>query len=78
MANANAIQKPANYTQLNGKSIEKYLMKQSHARNLKTEAELHAQKIFSAGRNWTPHVTRPKMPNITDAYRYQQQQQLQN
>ena len=44
-------------------------MKQNHARNLKTEAELHAQKVFSAGRNWTPHVTRPKMPNITDAYR---------
>ena len=69
LANASSIQKPANYNQLNGKSIEKYLMKQNHARNLKTEAELHAQKVFSAGRNWTPHVTRPKMPNITAAYR---------
>lgn len=69
MANANAVTKPTNYSQLNGKSIEKYLMKQNYARNLKNEAELHAQKVFSAGRNWTPNVTRPKMPNITDAQR---------
>ena len=39
MANANPLQKVTDYRQLNGKSIEKYLMKQNHAKNLKTEAE---------------------------------------
>ena len=44
-------------------------MKQNHARSLKVEAELHAQKVFASGSKWTSEVTKPQMPNITDAYR---------
>ena len=53
-------------------------MKQNHARVLKTEAEMRAQKAFSGGRNWTPQVTQPQMPNITDAQRSQCNSQKDN
>ena len=50
---------------MSGKSIEKYLEKQDYARRLKEEKEIHEKKVFAAGRNWTPDVTVPQMPNIT-------------
>ena len=54
----------ADYKNLNGKSIEKFLDRQNYARRLKEDKEMHEQKIFSNGRNWTPDVTVPLMPNI--------------
>ena len=59
----------SDYSGLNGRAIEKYLLKQNHAKELKEQAALHAQKVFASGRNWTPSITKPQMPNITDAHR---------
>ena len=36
---------------------------------LKEEQEAYNQKVFTAGRNWTPQITLPQMPRITDAFK---------
>ena len=61
-----------NYHNLNGKAIEKYLVKQNTARNMKQEQKEYEQRVFSQGQNWTPEVTKPQLPNLSDATKIEQ------
>ena len=46
-------------------------MKQKYARVLESDERMRALEVFSNGRKWTSKLTKPKMFNITDANREQ-------
>ena len=58
---------------MNSKSIEKYLERVNYAHQLKQSKDEHLRLVFPDGSNWKNQITKPKMPNITDARRLQNQ-----
>ena len=53
--------------EINTKAIETYLERVCYAKSLKQKKEDHLKQVFPDGAKWRNQVTKPKMPNITDA-----------